>query len=224
MRVPGRGCTHLFGVPAHPYLWKAPEALMTTGTKTGSANGRLLRPPARPHRVLHARRRRAPRRAGPAHRRPRHAGGGDDRPRQRVRCLRLLQEGEGRGGQADHRHGGVRRPQHLALRAQGRQLLRRRPRRRLGARRVHPHDPALGDHRGHAQPLPPLSGAWRDGFFKQPRIDRELLPSTARASSRRPAARRARSRSTCATATTTRPGRRPPTTRTSSVATATSWS
>ncbi len=115
---------------------------------------RLLRPSARPHRVLHARRGRAPRPAGAAGRGAGDAGGRDDRPRQRLRRLRVLQGRQGGGGQADHRHGGVRRPQHQPLRAQGRQLLRRRLRRRLEPRRLHPHDPALGVHRGHAQPLP----------------------------------------------------------------------
>ena len=38
-----------------------------------------------------------------------HAGAGDDRPRQRVRRLRLLEAGQGRRGQADHRHGGLLR-------------------------------------------------------------------------------------------------------------------
>ena len=53
----------------------------------------LLRPPARPHRVLHARR-------GGAHRRPVHDGGRDGhagprhhRPRLRLRRLRVLEEG-----------------------------------------------------------------------------------------------------------------------------------
>ena len=40
------------------------------------------------------------------------------------------------------------------------------------------------------------TSAWRDGFFKQPRMDRELCPSTPRGSSARRAARPARSRST----------------------------
>ena len=116
----------------------------------------LLRPPPRAHRVLHARRCGETGRARRAHRRAGHARHRDDRPRQRVRRLRVLQEGQGRRGQADHRHRGLLRPEHLPLRAQGRQLLRRRPRRRVGPRRLHPHDAALGDHRGHAQPVPAL--------------------------------------------------------------------
>ena len=161
----------------------------------------LLRPPPRPHRVLHARRCRPTRGHGRAHGRAGHAGDRDDRPRQRVRRLRVLQEGEGRRGQADHRHRGLLRPQHLPLRAQGRQLLRRRPRRRLRPRCLHPHDAALGVHRGHAQPLPALAPAPGATASSSTRAwTASCSPSTARASSAPPAARPARSRSTCATA------------------------
>ena len=83
-----------------------------------------------------------------------HAGGGDDRPRQRVRGLRVLQEGQGRRGQADHRHRGLLHAQHQPVRAQGRQLLRRRTRRRQRTRRLHAHDAAQRVDRGDAQPLP----------------------------------------------------------------------
>ena len=114
----------------------------------------LLRPPARAHRVLHARRRRAPDPADRAGRRAGPAGGGDDRPRQRLRGLRVLQEGHGRRGQADHRHRGLLRPQHQPVRAQGRQLLRRRPGRRQRARRLHAHDAAERVDAGDAQPVP----------------------------------------------------------------------
>ena len=49
-----------------------------------------------------------------------------------------------------------------------------------GLRRLHPHDPAGRDHQGDAQPLPALLAARRmEGFFYQPRIDRELLSEYA---------------------------------------------
>ena len=116
-------------------------------------------------------------------------------------------------------------PNIVALRAQGRQLLRRRPRRRLRPRRLHPHDAALGDHRGHAQPLPALHRRLARRLLQAPpHGPRAARSSTARASSAPPAAPRARSRSTCATASTTRPARPPPTSRTSSAGTTTSSS
>ena len=69
------------------------------------------------------------------------------------------------------------------------------------------------------------TGAWRDGFFKQPRLDRELLAQHSSGHHRHHrTARPARCRSTCATATTRGPARRRPTIRTSSVARATSSS
>ncbi len=105
-----------------------------------------------------------------ARRRPRHAGHRDDRPRQRVRGLRVLQEVHGRRGQADHRHGGLLHPQHQPPRAQARQLLQGRARRRLQSWRLHPHDAAGGVHRGHAQPVP----AQHRG------VARRLLPAPAR--------------------------------------------
>ena len=69
------------------------------------------------------------------------------------------------------------------------------------------------------------TGAWRDGFFKQPRMDRELLPAARQGHHRHhrlplrrgpgpPAARRS----------TTPPARPPPTSRTSSARTTTSSS
>ena len=69
------------------------------------------------------------------------------------------------------------------------------------------------------------TGAWRDGFFKQPRMDRELLAqhSTGHHRHHRLPVRRGAGR-TCATATTTPPARWPPTTATSSAATTTSSS
>ena len=69
------------------------------------------------------------------------------------------------------------------------------------------------------------TGAWRDGFFKHPRMDRELLAAARQgASSAPPAARPARCRCTCATATTTPPARPPATSRTSSAGRTTSSS
>ena len=115
-------------------------------------------------------------------RRARHARGRDDRPRQPVRRLRVLPAGQGPRGQADHRHRGLRRPQHLAVRAASRQLLRRRPRRRLRPRRLHPHDAAQRDHRRDAQPVPDLHR----------RLARRVLPSPAdRPRAARPAQQRA---------------------------------
>ena len=58
------------------------------------------------------------------------------------------------GDQADHRAGGLLHPQHPAPRAQAGAVERRRRRRRVGRRRLHPHDPAGRDHRGPPQPLP----------------------------------------------------------------------
>ena len=59
--------------------------------------GRLVRAPARAHRVLDARRRGPARRPVRRGRPAGHAGAGDDRPRQRLRRLRLLQAGQGAG-------------------------------------------------------------------------------------------------------------------------------
>ena len=54
------------------------------------------------------------------------------------------------------------------------------------------------------------TGAWRDGFFKHPRMDRELLAAARPGHHRHHRLPRpARSRSTCATASTTRPARPP---------------
>ncbi len=129
------------------------------------------------------------------------------------------------GCEADHRHRGLLRPEHLPLRAQGRQLLRRRPGRRVGPRRLHPHDAALRDHARACTTCsgsPPAPGATASSSSRA--WTASCSPSTARASSARPAARRARSRCTCATASTTPPARSPPTTRTSSAGTTTSSS
>ena len=107
----------------------------------------LLRPPARAHRVLHARRRGPARPAVRAHRRDGHAGPGHDRPRQRLRRARLLPPGPARRGEPDHRPGGLRHPEHLPVRQDPGALGRGRRRRRLRGRRVHPHDAAVGDRR-----------------------------------------------------------------------------
>ena len=82
------------------------------------------------------------------------AGPGDDRPRQRLRGLRLLEEGHRRRRQADHRRRGLRHPAHPPRRPHPGQVGPGRRRRRLRRRRVHPHDAAGRDHRGHAQPVP----------------------------------------------------------------------
>ncbi len=138
----------------------------------------LIRPPARAHRVLHARRRGAtggPHRAGC---RAGDAGGGDDRPRQRVRGLRVLRQGQGGRGQADRRHRGLLHAQQPSGRPQGRQLLRRRARRRVGPGRLHPHDAALGDHRGHAQPVPAQHRLLARGLLQEaPHGPRAALPA-----------------------------------------------
>ena len=68
-------------------------------------------------------------------------------------------------------------------------LGQRRRGRRVGRRRLHAHDAAVGDHRGHAQPVPALAQGVDRGLLLQaahgPRAPR---PSTAPASSPRPAA------------------------------------
>ncbi len=83
-----------------------------------------------------------------------HAGPGDDRPRQRLRRLRLLEEGHRRRHQADHRRRGLRHPAHPPRRPHPGQVGPGRRRRRVRRRRVHPHDAAGRDHRRHAQPVP----------------------------------------------------------------------
>ena len=115
-----------------------------------------------------------------------------------------------RRGQADHRHGGLLHAQHQPLRAQARQLLQGRARRRLG-RGAYTHMTLLSESTEGMHNLFRLStGAWRDGFFQQPpRRPRAALPSTAQGIIGTTGCPRARSRSTCGTATTTPPaGRR----------------
>ena len=145
---------------------------------------RRLRPPARPHRVLHARRRGTARRPLRAHRRARHGLDRDDRPRQRLRRLRVLRQGQGPRDQPDHRPGGLLHPQHLPLRAQAGALGRRRRRRRLRLGRLHPHDAAGRVHRRHAQPLPALLALLAGGLLLQaarrPRAARGVLPGPDR--------------------------------------------
>ena len=140
-----------------------------------------------------------------------------DRPRQRVRCLRVLVQGEGPRGEADHRHGGLLHAQHLPLRQEAGPLERRRRRRRLRLGLLHPHDAARGVHPGHAQPLPAQQPGQHGGVLlpaaRRPRAPLGVRPRADRAP---PAARPARSRPGCASATTPRPGRRRPTSRTSS--------
>ena len=98
----------------------------------------------------------------------RHVGRGHHRPRQRLRRLRLLVQGDGGRHQADHRHRGLRRsraPQAPAAGplgdpgAEGRRRLRRR--------RLHAHDAARRDHRGHAQPVPSLLAGLAGGLLPQ---------------------------------------------------------
>ena len=79
-------------------------------------------------------------------------------------------------GQADHRHGGLRHARHQPVRAPaGAVGQRRRAGRRVGCGRLHPHDAARRDNRGHAQPVPAVLAASMEGYFYKPRIDRELL-------------------------------------------------
>ncbi|CAA9393313.1 MAG: DNA polymerase III alpha subunit, partial [uncultured Quadrisphaera sp.] len=120
------------------------------------AVGRPVRPPAQPHRVLDARRRRAGRRAVRRGRRAGHARAGHDRPRLRLRRLRVLAHRPEARGQADHRRRGVPDPGHVPLRPHPRQVGRRLggPRRRLRRRRLHAHDDVGQDHGRHAQPVP----------------------------------------------------------------------
>ena len=83
-----------------------------------------------------------------------HAGPGDDRPRQRLRRLRLLEEGHRRRRQADHRRRGLRHPAHPPRRPHPGPVGRGRRGRRVRRWRVHPHDAAGREHRRHAQPVP----------------------------------------------------------------------
>ena len=127
-----------------------------TPTLDSTGGIRLLRSPARAQRVLDARRGGAGQAADRRGLEAGHAGDRRHRPRQHVRRLRLLQDRDRHGHQADHRHGGLRHPRHAPRRQGPRALGKPRPerRRRLGLRRLHAHDPARGEQRGHAQPVP----------------------------------------------------------------------
>ena len=105
-----------------------------------------------------------------------HARPGDDRPRQHVRRVRLLQAGHRRRGQADHRHRGLPHARHRPARPDPGAVGRRRRERRLRRRRLHPHDHARRRRRRPAQPVP-AAARWSslEGYFYKPRADRELL-------------------------------------------------
>ena len=127
-----------------------------------------LRPPARAHRVLDAGRGRAAEGHVRRVRAGGHVGRGHDRPRQRLRRLRLLVQGDQGRDQADHRHRGLRRPRAPPAPAAG-ALGHPGPegRRRVRRRRLHPHDAARRDHRGHAQPVPAVLAGLAGGLFPQ---------------------------------------------------------
>ncbi len=160
-----------------------PELLHDAPDDQHAAEGlRLVRPPARSHRVLHARRRRADRRPVHPGRRDGDAGPRHDRPRLRLRGLRVLEEGPGHRRQADHRRRGLRHPGHPPHRQDPRQVGRRahQPRRRrLRLGRLHPHDPAGPRQHRAAQPVPDgLPGLARPGLrqvaARRPRAARPL--------------------------------------------------
>ena len=98
----------------------------------------------------------------------RHDGRRHHRPRQRLRRLRLLVQGDGGRHQAGHRHRGLRGARAPPAPAAG-------PlgdpgaegRRRLRRRRLHAHDAARRDHRGHAQPVPSLLAGLAGGLLPQ---------------------------------------------------------
>ena len=98
----------------------------------------------------------------------RHAGRRHHRPRQRLRRLRLLGQGDGGRHQADHRHRGLRgarappAPAAGALGDPGAE-----GRRRLRRRCLHAHDAARRDHRGHAQPVPAVLAGLAGGLLPQ---------------------------------------------------------
>ena len=178
----------------------------------------LLRPPARPHRVLHARRRRPARRADRAGGRAGDARGRDDRPRQRLRRLRVLL--------ARPRPPGVKPI--IGIEAYFAPNISRFERKGVNFygggpddvsnRGAYTHMTLLSESTEGMHNLFRLStGAWRDGFFKHPRMDRELLSQHGRGHHRHhrlplgrgpgpPAPRQLRRR----------PAGRPPTSRTSS--------
>ena len=147
------------------------------------------------------------------------------RPRQHVRRLRLLEDGDRRRHQADHRHRGVRHARHPPRRQDPRALGQpAERRRRLGLGRLHAHDPARRDDRGHAQPVPAVVATPRSRATTSSRAwTASCCRRTRRASSRRPAAPAARCRPACGSGSTTRPRRRrPPSSATSSARTTSS--
>ena len=89
-------------------------------------------------------------------------------------------------------------PNTSPLRPQAGALEQRRRRRRLRRRRLHPHDAAGRDHRGHAQPVPAVLARLDRGLLLQaarrPRAARRARHGPDRAP---PAARRARCRPGC---------------------------
>ena len=152
-------------------------------------------------------------------RRAGHAGAGDDRPRQRVRRLRLLQAGKGAGvkpiiGMEAYFTPGTRFDRAPFASA----TTHRRRGTTAPAAGAYTHMTLLAAaRRGHAQPVPHLLAGQPRGAVPQARASTASCSSaTARASSPPPAARRARSRPGCGPASTTRPRRPPPTSRTSS--------
>ena len=134
-----------------------------------------------------------------------------------LRRLRLLQAGHRRRREADHRHRGVPHARHAPARPHAGPLGRRRRERRLRRRRLHPHDDARRRRRRPAQPVPARHPGEPGGLLLQAAgRPRAAAPSTARASSPPPAARPARCRPGCASATSRRRASRRPSSATSS--------
>ena len=157
----------------------------------GRAPVRPVRAPARAHRVLDARRCRAPARPVRRGRAPGHAGDRHDRSRQPLRGLRVLQGRHRARAQPDHRPRGLLRPPG-PLRAPTLRLRRRLRRGQPGGHRrqrdlhgrararqaeLHAHDPVGREHRRHAQPLPPVIAVQPRGLLPQA----ALRPGAARA-------------------------------------------
>ena len=143
---------------------------VTHGLTLTSNHIGVIHPPARPHRVLDARRGGPARRAGGQGGRRRAAGARHHRPRQHVRDARVLQGVPQAGHQAGHRHRGLHgpRPPQRAPDPPG-------PRRRLRWR-----------HRGRPEALlpPHAAGRERDRLpqphpARQPGLPRGLLLQAA---------------------------------------------
>ena len=162
------------------------EAVVRDGSRSGPHRppGRVCAPP-RAHRVLDAGRGRAAEGHVRRVRARGHAGRGHDRPRQPLRRLRLLVQGHQGRDQADHRHRGLRRPGAPQAPPAG-ALGHPGPegRRRVRRRRLHAHDAAGRDHRGHAQPVPAVVPGLAGGLLPQaadgPRADRRARPGDHR--------------------------------------------